>query len=242
MTQNAAIDAGMGKAARSGERRERRRRPGDAERLAPSARTSAGGVQLMRAIRVARPLRPPWVRYGPGDLQRLFDLAVVAPHLAPVERPVGAVAELGAGLEPFGPEAQRHHGEMHGRAADRLARVVLAELQRIFAVDDPVVGPVEFRLLALVGGEILQRPPIGAGVERDDGEAIFGELAGERAAAGARSRRWRNRPPRRRSSSAWASSRPSGRRQARGRLWPAALSCGSSNSGIFAPRFVFAAG
>src|SRR5579883_1749191 len=39
----------------------------------------------------------------------------------------------------------------------------------------------------LVGGKVLERPPIGSGVECDDGKPIFGKLAGERAAASARS-------------------------------------------------------
>ena len=74
---------------------------------------------------------------------------------------------------------------MHGRAADRLAGVVGAELQRVFAVDDALVGPVELRLLRLVRGEVLQRAPVRAGIERHDREACFGEPAGQRSAAGA---------------------------------------------------------
>ena len=53
-------------------------------------------------------------------------LRVIAPHLPPIERPVGAVAEHAARLEPFRPEAQRHHGEMDGAAAHRLAAVLAA--------------------------------------------------------------------------------------------------------------------
>ncbi len=122
---------------------------------------------------------------GPAIFSACSTSRVVVPHLAPIERPVGAIAEQGARLEPFGPEAQRHHRKMHGRAAHRLAAVVAAHLQRIVAVDDAVVGPVELRLLGLVGGEILQRTEIRAGVERHDREAVLGKLAGERAAAGA---------------------------------------------------------
>src|SRR3954451_24085223 len=74
---------------------------------------------------------------------------------------------------------------MHRRSADRLAAVVAAHLQRIVTVDDTIVGPVQLCLLRLVGGEILQRPEIGTGIERDDREAVLGELARQRAAAGA---------------------------------------------------------
>ena len=101
----------------------------------------------MRAIGIARPLRAPRIAHRAGDLQRLFDLAVVAPHLAPIERPIGAIAEQAARLEPLRPKAQRHHREVHGAAADRLAAVVAAQLQRIVAVADPFVGPVQLLLL-----------------------------------------------------------------------------------------------
>ena len=46
-------------------------------------------------------------------------------------------------------------------------------------------SPVELVLLGLVGGEILERPPVGAGVEADHAEPGFGELRGQRRAAGA---------------------------------------------------------
>src|SRR6185437_891221 len=46
--------------------------------------------------------------------------------------------------------------------------------------------PVELVLVVLVGREILQRPPIGPGVEGHHGEALLGEPAGEGAAARSR--------------------------------------------------------
>ena len=169
----AAIDAGMRQPARRRQRRQRRLGPVDAHRLAASASAQRRGVQLVRAIGIARTLRPPGIVDRPGDLQRLLDLGVVVPHLAPIERPVRAVAEQAARLEPFRAEAQRHHGEMHGAAADRLAAVVAAQLQRVVAVDDALVGPVELGLLGFVGGEILQRPELRAGIERHDREALL---------------------------------------------------------------------
>ena len=39
--------------------------------------------------------------------------------------------------------------------------------------------------MLFVGREVLERPPIRTGIECHDREAVFGKLAGERAAAGA---------------------------------------------------------
>ena len=139
----------------------------------------------MRPVRIAATLRPPRIIHRSGNFQRVFDLGVIVPHLAPIERPVRAIAELRARLEPFRTEAQRHHGEMHGRTAHRFAGIVGAHLDRIVAVDDPLIGPVELGLLPLVGGKILERPPIRTGVERHHRESVFGELARQRTAAGA---------------------------------------------------------
>ena len=57
---------------------------------------------------------------------------------------------------------------MDGAAADRLAAIVAAELQRVGAIDDALVGPVELCLLRLVGGEIFKRPPKWTRIEADD--------------------------------------------------------------------------
>ena len=117
-------------AARRRDRRERRRRSSRCRALRRlRASTSAAAFSSCGAVRIARPLRPPGIIDRAGNFQRLFDLGVIVPHLAPIERPVRAIAELAARLEPFRPKAQRHHGEMHGRAADRFAAIVGAELQ-----------------------------------------------------------------------------------------------------------------
>jgi hypothetical protein len=55
-----------------------------------------------------------------------------------------------------------------GAAADRLAAVLAAHGDRVGAVHHPLIGPVKLVLLALVGGEILQRPKIRPGVESHD--------------------------------------------------------------------------
>src|SRR5262249_29343860 len=131
--------------------------------------------------------------------------------------------------------------EMHGRAADRLAGIVRAELQRVGAVDDALVAPVELGLMRLVGSKILERPPIGAGIERDDREAVFGELAGEGAGAGTGSDddnidplvgacgRIGPKPPTRKT---WGA-RPS---------TAGGTACGSADTGILSPGFGLAAG
>src|SRR5581483_7162439 len=97
--------------------------------------------------------------------QGLLDLVVVLPHLAPIERPVGAIAEYAARFEPFGPESQRHHRKMNGRSADALSRIVGAELQGSFAIDDALIGPIQLRLMHLVGCEVFERTPIGSRIE-----------------------------------------------------------------------------
>ena len=139
----------------------------------------------MGSVWIGGPRRPPGVAERAGDRQGALDLVVIAPHLAPVDRPVGAVTKLGARLEMLGPEAQRHHGEMYGRAADRLAAVVAAHLDRVGPVDDALVQPIELGLRLLVGREVLQRPEEWAGVEGHDGKALLGQPRRQGSAAGA---------------------------------------------------------
>ena len=57
---------------------------------------------------------------------------------------------------------------MHRAAAHGFAGIVPAELDRILAINDPVVRPVELGLLGLVGGEIVERSPIGTGIKSDN--------------------------------------------------------------------------
>ena len=139
-----------------------------AQGLAAPGQGTGGGVELVGAIRIARTRRTPRVVDRSGNFQRLLDLRVVVPHFAPVQRPIGAVAEYATRPEPVRPEAQRNHGKMHGRSADGLAAVIAAHLQRIVAVDDAVVGPIELGLLGFVGSEVLQRPEKRTGIERND--------------------------------------------------------------------------
>jgi hypothetical protein len=138
----------------------------------------------MSAVGVARASGAPWVGDGSGDRQGPFGLTIVAPHLTPIERPVGPVAKHRAGLEPFRPKTQRHHGEVHCRASHSLAAVLASHGHPVVAFDDPVVGPVEFVLLGFVRSEVVERAKERAGVERDDGKALFGKSCSQRASAG----------------------------------------------------------
>src|SRR6185312_8793513 len=97
---HAAIDAGMGKTTGSRQRRERSGRPVDSECFGALGKGEGGGVELVSTVRVPGTLRPPGIADGAGNLQGVLDFVVVLPHLAPVERPVGAIAEEAAGLEP----------------------------------------------------------------------------------------------------------------------------------------------
>src|SRR4051794_1125987 len=72
---------------------------------------------------------------------------------------------------------------MNGRSSDRPAAVVGAHLQRVFPIDQPLVGPVQLSLMCFVGCEILQWPEVWPRIERDNRKTIFGELAGERSAS-----------------------------------------------------------
>src|SRR6185437_342457 len=77
---------------------------------------------------------------------------------------------------------QRHHGEMHGAAADRFATVVAAELNWVLAPGNPVVCPVEFRLFGFIRRKIIERPEPWSGIQADNGEPVFRESASQGAA------------------------------------------------------------
>src|SRR3954462_8587570 len=74
---------------------------------------------------------------------------------------------------------------MHGAAADALAAIVRAELHRIVAADDARPEPEQSFLRSFVRGEIFERAPERAGIEPDHRKPVFGQLAGQRPAAGA---------------------------------------------------------
>ena len=149
----------------------------------PRASTCPAPLISCCAVRIARALRTPRIVDRAGNLQRVLDLGVVMPHHFGLDRPIDRVAELRARLEPLGTAAQRHHLKMHGAAADALAAVVRAELDRVVAAGDPLPEPEQLVLRSLVRCEILERTPERAGIEPDHRKPVFGELAGQRAAA-----------------------------------------------------------
>ncbi len=173
----------MRRPARRRQRRDRRHRPFDAERLAAARQHLPGGVDLVLPVRIARPLRTPGIIHRAGDLQRVLDLGVIMPHHFGLDRPIDRIPELRARLEPLRTAAQRHHLKMHGAAADALSAVVRAELDRVVAAGDPRPKPEQLLLRFLVGGEILERAPERAGVEPDHRKPVLGQLAGQGPAA-----------------------------------------------------------
>ena len=181
----AAIDAGLRLAVRRRNGGERGRRPVDAQGLAAPRQKIARAVDLVGAVGVGAAFGAPGIAGGAGDAERPLGLGVPAPHLAPVQRPVRAVAEHALRLEPLGPEPQRDHGKVDRRAAYRLAAVLAAHCQGIGAVDDAVIGPIKLVLFGLVGGEVLQRTKIGTGVEADHRETRLRQTRDHGAAAGA---------------------------------------------------------
>src|SRR4051794_21370768 len=74
---------------------------------------------------------------------------------------------------------------MHGAAADALAAIVRAELDRVVAADDARPEPEQLLLRFLVRGEVFERAPERAGIEPDHRKPVFGQFAGHRPAAGA---------------------------------------------------------
>ena len=182
----AAIDARRALAPGRRDGGERGGAPFDPHLVRRATKDFPRRVHLVRAVRIGAPRRPPGILHRAGDAQGALGLVVVGGDLLVGDRPVEAVAELALGLEPLRPEAQRHHGEVHGGAAHPLSAVVARQRDRIAPAGDPRVGPVEHLLRHLVGREILQRPPVGARVEADDGEALLRQPRRQRRAAGAR--------------------------------------------------------
>jgi hypothetical protein len=76
---------------------------------------------------------------------------------------------------------------MNRAAADRLTAIIVAELDGILSVADPLIGPEELCLMRFVGSKLLKGPPPGARVERDNLESLLGETTSERASPRSRS-------------------------------------------------------
>ena len=195
----------------------------------------------MCAIGIARPRRPPRVGHGTGDLQRLLDLAVVAPHLAPIERPIGAVAQQAARLEPLRAEAQRHHREVH-RAAPTDLPLLLCRAARDCR-HRRYARRSRYSLLCSVSSEAKSSSgrQYAPGVERHHREAVLPRACRPAFRRRPRCRRWRNRPAHRFAVLAHRHPGPpertTGRGHARPRL-PRGITEGkSSNIAVLAPGY-----
>ena len=161
-------------------------RPGVTHGLGPARQQLGRAVDRMGPQRITRAFWAPGVTDRSGDRERFFRMPVPIPHFSPVERPIHPIAQLRTRLKPFGAEAQRHHGEMHGGAAHGLAAVLAAHHQRVGAFRDAVVVPVKLFLFAFVRGEILKRAKVRTCVQADDRETLRGQARDHRAAARAR--------------------------------------------------------
>jgi len=102
----------------------------------------------VRAVRIAVRIAPRPVLTGHGKL--LLQALVVALELGIADRPVRADPVARHRLEVRRVKARNVAGEMHHRAADAPARVVLAQLNRIVPTDDPRVVPVDVLRALLV--------------------------------------------------------------------------------------------
>ncbi len=127
-----------------------------------------------------------WVTPGPvlaGDRQLGLDLLVVRTQVLVVDGPVGADAVVGEGGKVRGVEPGGVTGVVHHRTADAATGVVLAQLDRVRAADDAVLGPVQLVRPGLVGHPVLVGVPERAGLENDDVPAVPGQPLGQHRTA-----------------------------------------------------------
>ena len=165
-----------------------------------------GGVRV--AVRVApRPVLA-------GHRQLELEPLVVGLQVLVGDRPVLPHPVARADLEVGGMKARAVAGVVDHRAADAVAGVVLAELDRVLAADDPLLGPVELVRAGLVGDPVLVGIPERARLEHHHLPAAAGQPLGQRRRRRRRRRRSPGRPRSRRRSapSARAGRRGGGRR------------------------------
>jgi hypothetical protein len=93
-------------------------------------------VRVRRSRRIGRSARA-------GDGQRSLDLCVVRRELFVAERPVDRDTVGGGDAEVVGTKTHSDGREVHGGAADGATGVHTSGLDRVVAVDDPQVVPVE---------------------------------------------------------------------------------------------------
>ena len=161
-----------------------------------------GGVGI--AVRVA-----PWPPLA-GDRQLELESLVVGLEVLVGDRPVLPNPVAGADLEVGGVKARAVAGVVDHRAADPVAGVVLAQLDRVAAADHPILRPVDLVRAGLVGDPVLVGIPERARLEHDDLPAAAGEPLGERGRRRRRRRRSPGRPDGSRRSAPSARSGPPG--------------------------------
>ena len=151
---------------------------------APGALAQHGGSpgHRVRGVRVAVRIAPRPVL--PGHRQLPLHLRVVRTQVRVGDRPVRADAVPALRGEVRRVEAGRVAGVVHHRPADAPAGVVLAQLDRVRAADDPLLGPVEVVAAGLVGHPVLVRVPERAGLQDHDPPAVPGQPLGEHGPAG----------------------------------------------------------
>ncbi len=123
----------------------------------------------MWAVRVAVRISP-----GPelsGDWQFTFESFVVRLQIRVADRPIGTDTVARPHLEIRRMESRCVTGVVDHRAADPAARVVLAELDRILASDDPLLCPVEQVRSGLVGDPVLVGIPERSGFQHQHAPA-----------------------------------------------------------------------
>ena len=156
----------------------------DAELAGAVARGVGAAGDRMRRVRVAVRVAPrPEVA---GHRQFELEALVVALEVGVADRPVLPHPVATADLEVGGMKSRAVAGVVDHRAADPVPAVVLAELDRIRAAGDAVVGPVEPVRSGFVGDPVLVGIPERAGLEHHDLPAASRQPLSERAAAGAR--------------------------------------------------------
>ena len=121
-----------------------------------------------------------------GDGQLALEPLVVGLQVLVGDRPVGGHAVARVDLEVGGVKARRVPGVVDHRAAHAAPAVVLAELDRVLAADDPRLGPVQLVCAGLVGDPVLVGVPERPGLQDQHPPAPPGEALRERRAAGAR--------------------------------------------------------
>ncbi len=156
----------------------------DPQAPGPLPRLERAGADGVRAVRIVVGVAP-----GPefaGDGQLTLQALVMGLQVLVGDWPVGCYSIAGVDLEVGGVKARGEAGVVDHRPTDAAAAVVLAELHRVIAADDALLGPVQRVCARLVRDPIFVRVPEGPGLQHEHTPALAGETLRERCAASAR--------------------------------------------------------